>query len=146
MLRCVQTAKLIYGREPDLLCADLAEKDFGRYEGKNFEELRMDTEYMKWLESGGTLPFPAGEAEEAFILRSRRGFETMMDLLLKTECRSAAFLIHGGTIMAILSGYAAKKKGFYDWQTENGNGYSIRLDENSWKAGKKEIMEMERLW
>lgn len=146
MLRCIQTAKLIYGREPDLFCTDLAEKDFGRCEGKNFEELCTDPEYMRWLESGGTLPFPAGEPEDEFILRSRSGFETMTDLLLETGCKSAAFLVHGGTIMAILSGYAAEKKGFYDWQTENGNGYRIRLNEDAWKAGKKEIMEMEKLW
>ena len=40
MLRCRQTARLLFQKEPDLICENFREKDFGRFEGKNYEELR----------------------------------------------------------------------------------------------------------
>ncbi len=61
MLRCRQTARLLFQKEPDLICENFREKDFGRFEGKNYEELKDDPGYQRWLDSNGTIPFPEGE-------------------------------------------------------------------------------------
>lgn len=40
MKRCVQTAELLFERNP-ILIPEWKEMDFGQFEGKNYEELRM---------------------------------------------------------------------------------------------------------
>lgn len=37
--------------------ADFRECDFGIFEGKNYEELKENRDYQRWLDSGGVLPF-----------------------------------------------------------------------------------------
>ena len=123
-------------KEPDLICENFREKDFGRFEGKNYEELKDDPGYQRWLDSNGTIPFPEGEGQEAFLERTRHGFEQMMEHLMDLQCREAAFVVHGGTIMAVLSAFSQTGGEFYDWQVSNGSGYSAIAEEGSWRQGK----------
>ena len=145
MLRCKQTARLLFQKEPDLICENFREKDFGRFEGKNYEELKDDPGYQRWLDSNGTIPFPEGEGQEAFLERTRHGFEQMMEHLMDLQCREAAFVVHGGTIMAVLSAFSQTGGDFYDWQVSNGSGYSAIAEEESWRQGKKQLTEIEKL-
>lgn len=34
---------------------------------KNYEELKDDPGYQRWLDSNGTIPFPEGEGQETFL-------------------------------------------------------------------------------
>ena len=145
MLRCRQTARLLFQKEPDLICENFREKDFGRFEGKNYEELKDDPGYQRWLDSNGTIPFPEGEGQETFFERTRLGFEQMMEHLMDLQCREAAFVVHGGTIMAVLSAFSQTGGEFYDWQVSNGSGYSAIAEEESWRQGKKQLTEIEKL-
>ena len=53
MLRCRQTAEVLFGREPDAVCSLLCETDFGTFEGKNYEELRMTRTIRNgWIPTG----------------------------------------------------------------------------------------------
>lgn len=146
LLRCIQTTERIYGRKPDILCPSFREKDFGRFEGKNYEELKTDPAYQRWLDSNGTLPFPEGESQEAFQTRCTEGFEELAERLILCSCKRAALIVHGGTMMALLSYYFDGESSFYDWQAENGNGYRMHLDEAEWTAGRKKLTEIEKLW
>ena len=38
--------------------------NFGAYEGKNYEDLKNDSYYQKWIDSNGTLPIPEGESQQ----------------------------------------------------------------------------------
>ena len=49
------------------------EMNFGAYEGKNYEDLKNDSYYQKWIDSNGTLPFPEGESQQEYIKRCQRG-------------------------------------------------------------------------
>lgn len=60
MKRCLETTKLIYPDKNIITDNDLTECDFGSFEGKNYDELNGDEYYQKWIDSGGTLPFPDG--------------------------------------------------------------------------------------
>lgn len=145
MLRCRQTAEQLFQREPDLLCEDFREMDFGRFEGKNYEELKDDPSYQRWLDSNGTLPFPEGEGQDAFCERTCLGFERVMKKLMDDHCEETAFVVHGGTIMAILSAYSESGSIFYDWQVQNGSGYVMTAEEDCWRQGKKQLTEIEKL-
>lgn len=126
MLRCIETSQLIYpGKEP-IIYEDLREMDFGVLEGKNYKELQDHDFYRRWVKSGGNLPIPRGEGKEGFCRRCSRGFE----LAIKncSENKTLAFVVHGGTIMAILDKYALPHKEYYEWQVGNGECIILELE------------------
>ena len=48
-------------------------------------------------------------------------------------------VIHGGTIMSILDGFAVPHRDYFDWQVKNLEGYEIETDEKQWVIGSHEI-------
>lgn len=120
MKRCVRTAEIIYSDVKKIVTDDLREYDFGRFEGKTFEEAVTDPEYKKWLDSGGNKPFPGGESHEDF---KRRVVETVGKIIAENPDTNIAFVVHGGTIMAVMQSLFGG--GFYDYMIENGGGYII---------------------
>lgn len=153
MKRCVQTAEILFRRKP-VLIPEWKEMDFGQFEGKNYEELKDNPDYQKWIDSNGTLPFPGGEPREQFIRRSMEGFDRMMsDILIKSEkntriqngtetqdlknnCETeipVVAVVHGGTIMAVLSSLTGGE--YFDFQVKNGEGYETVLEwiQGRWK-------------
>ncbi len=128
MKRCVQTAELIYGRVPAVLVEEWKEIDFGRFEGKTWRELEGDPDYQKWIDSGGTLPFPNGESRDVFIERCTDGFTHFCKGLLgrRPLPEAVALIVHGGTIMALLSSFSAGD--YYSYQCKCAEGYRCELD------------------
>ena len=125
MKRCRETALCLYpGRTPEIL-PEMKEVDFGRFEGRNHQELDGDPEYQAWIDSGGKAGFPDGEGADEFTDRSMRAFRDMLHRLPKAadEVVSAAVVCHGGNIMAILSSLTGES--FFDHQAKNGEGYEL---------------------
>ena len=113
MKRCVQTAKRIWGTDlsgcPIVLEPLMRECDFGQFEGKTYEQLKKNAAYIKWLKSGG--------------------------ITIARHVKYAAFVVHGGTIMAVMHALYEEKKDFYNWQVENGSGYLVSVSEKEWENG-----------
>lgn len=132
MRRCRETARLLYPLVPKKEIPEWVEMDFGDFEGKNYEDLKDDEHYQAWIDSNGTLPFPNGESREAFIKRCMQGMDRMMQLL--QEERKVAVIVHGGTIMALLSSLCGGE--YFDYQVRNGEGFVCSLkkgkDEEKW--------------
>lgn len=132
MKRCIQTAELLYpGKEP-LCVAAFREMDFGEFEGRNYRELQGDERYQAWVDSGGVTAFPGGESREAFIARCREGLFSFLEELEKAKKRPRhiAAVVHGGTIMALLSSFDTQTldgRNYYDYQCANGEGYTGML-------------------
>lgn len=145
MKRCIQTAELIYPEVQIQQESLLKECDFGIFEGKTYEELKDRAEYQAWLDSGGTIAFPEGEEQKEFRSRCVRGMLRQVDRLCKENVESAAFVVHGGTIMAALEQLAEDQKDFYHWQVENGGGYSMHVDEEEWKSGVHRFRKIQKL-
>lgn len=98
---------------PARVCADLRECDFGRYEGKNYDQLKDEAAYQEWLDSGGTIPFPDGEDPMVFCARSREAFAAIAASVAKRHPGGTlAIVCHGGTIMAILEAFSGSAPGF----------------------------------
>ena len=141
MKRCLETCAVLYPGQEIRQIEDLKEIDFGRFEGKNYMELSGDPEYQAWIDSNGTLPFPEGEDRDSFMLRSLSGFGKLMEVLQKesqketqkessesweeTEPIKVAAVVHGGTIMSILSNLFGGD--YYDYQVGNGEGYECHI-------------------
>ena len=145
MKRCIQTAELIYPKNQVTQEELLKECDFGIFEGKTYEELKDKAEYQAWLDSGGTIAFPEGEEQKEFRSRCVRGMLCQVNRLCKENVESAAFVVHGGTIMAVLEQLAEDQKDFYHWQVENGGGYRMLVDEEEWKSGVHRFYEIQKL-
>lgn len=146
MKRCLETAALLYPGIPVIKQTSLRECDFGRFEGKNYQDLTDDPEYQYWIDHNGMSPFPGGEDVHAFQKRCVEGFRHCMEELQESEYfgnayeiekqnsaktssnRSVAFVVHGGTVMSVLAAYGLPTGDYYDFQVKNGEGYQTVWD------------------
>lgn len=150
MKRCIETAHILYPKQEPIIIPEWIEMDFGVFEGKNYMDLQGDKQYQEWIDSNGMLPFPDGENREAFILRCEKGFEKMFKRLLKVEetwrkeseaqeqrkvqgksdskkeIKTVVAIVHGGTIMALLSRYYGGE--YFDYQVSCGGGYAGKVE------------------
>lgn len=139
MRRCRETAEILYPGREQIVIPALREIDFGDFEGKNAAELLADpaSGYQEWIDSGGRMAFPHGEARADFIVRSRRGFAEMMKMCTEQDSSDrvfcAAAVVHGGTIMAILSGLCGGD--YYDYMCRNGEGYQVDVQRKGRHCG-----------
>lgn len=127
LARCLQTAALIYPAQRPVIIQDLREMDFGQFENRNYQDLQHEQAYQKWLASGGNTSFPNGEHPQDFRKRCQKAFLQAMTSLVG-QPHSAAFVVHGGTIMAILSRFAENPAAYFSYMTDNGNGYSCTYE------------------
>ena len=132
MKRCLETAQILYPDKEARIIPEWEEMDFGAFEGKNYTDLKDDVRYQAWIDSNGTLPFPEGESREEFIKRCEQGFYRMLTCFLKTVderqngTKTIGLIVHGGTIMALLSSYYCGE--YFDYQVANGKGYICMLE------------------
>ncbi|MGO5051564.1 histidine phosphatase family protein [Lachnospiraceae bacterium LCP25S3_G4] len=145
MLRCRQTADYIYPNVKQYVVEGLKECHFGTFENHNYEELKNDKMYQQWLSSNGAMAFPKGEDVKSFKKRCRTGFEQAISYLIDHNIEEAAFVVHGGTIMAIMESYGYPKKKFYERQVGNGCGFVLTIDVKKWKLGEKIAVEEYKL-
>ena len=139
MIRCTQTAGILFPGKKLNIIDELAECDFGEFENKNYQELDGNEHYQSWIDSGGLLPFPGGESREACKSRNLRGFDKAVNGCIRSHVAEAALVIHGGTIMNIMEEYADIRKPFYEWHVKNGGGYEVELDERMWQNGRRQL-------
>jgi len=123
MKRCIQTAGIIYSGKPIRIVDNFRECDFGEFEGRNYDELKDNPAYQAWLASGGELSFPGGESRKGFSERCVKAFQSTAAAL---SAGNYAFIIHGGTIMAIMEHFTNGQ--YYDFQAQNGKGFILNAD------------------
>ena len=140
LVRCRQTAELLFPELSQIAVPGLRECDFGAFEYKNYEELNGNPEYQKWIDSYGACGFPGGETKEEFTERCGKAF---LQVIHSTEEERLLFVVHGGTIMALLDAFSSPHGDYYDWQVKNGEGFrGILVEEVGKKVRIEEITEM----
>lgn len=158
MSRCKMTCDILFPDKVYTVIDEFHEMDFGSFEMKNYQELKDNAYYQRWIDSNGTIAFPEGESRQEFVLRCMSGFDK---ILSKTCCCvesdsirlinsplkitidnkndnvyiknnnqvlkmiSITAVVHGGTIMAILS--SLNKDEYYNYQCKNAEGYICRF-------------------
>lgn len=130
MRRCVETAEILYPDITPVIIKEFTETDFGLFEGKNYEELMQDKKlaplYQAWIDGEGKTPFPEGESLEQMRRRCAAAFEKLLPMLARS--RHTALVVHGGTIMSIMSSFVTPKEEYYACQCANAEGYLCRLE------------------
>ena len=137
MIRCTQTAGILFPGKKLNIIDELVECDFGEFENKNYLELAGNKHYQAWIDSGGLLPFPGGESREEFKRRNVIGFQKAVSGCIRGRLSIASLVVHGGTIMNIMEEYADQDRSFYDWHVKNGKGFKVEIDTELWKNGRK---------
>jgi len=134
LLRCRETAEIIYPNREQIVIDNLREMNFGIFENKCHDELKEDAYYKAWMETGGRVAMPKGEELESFLNRIKKGFEQVLfyayDYCIKEEKNeiNVSAIIHGGSMMALQSSLGIR--GFYDKIYDNGECLKIRVETN----------------
>lgn len=133
MKRCKQTAEGLNLWTPKKLlehnCAALVEEvrlrecNFGLFENKNYLELKDEPLYQKWIDSNGAMDFPRGDNFQQWKTGCVQAFYFHVKKAEEQACEQIIFVIHGGSIMAIMEQYDEEKKGYYDYHVNNADGY-----------------------
>lgn len=136
MRRCIRTLELLYpGAEPQVV-QDLAECDFGDFEGKTLDELKDDNAFRDWNMKLGKSAPPNGEGGAEFQTRCCAAFERIVDQLLRSGTTRAVLVAHGGTLMYILGTYGFPRRPFFEWMTGNGMGFEVVITPQLWMSTK----------
>ena len=132
--RCTETMRLLYPEAKPILIDGFRECSFGAWEGKTAKEIAAkDPAFASWISGEGKeVTPPGGENGGAFLQRTCAAFEKVVHGLMTSGISSAVLVAHGGTIMSILSAYGLPRAQFYDWMTDSGCGYSMRITPGLW--------------
>lgn len=124
MLRCLETAEILFPGKAVKSINGFRETDFGRFEYKTYDELKNDESYRAWLDSSGALAPPDGESRDEVKARVLSAFDSV---LRETSARAglAAIVAHGGTIMTLMHALALPEREYYDWQVKNCQGFLV---------------------
>ncbi len=132
MKRAVQTAMIKFPNAERIVCDDLREMDFGDFEGRGYEDLKQDSTYQNWVDSGGTLQCPNGEKMSDFSQRICLAFDGIVRQASSEGEKRLVIVAHGGSLMAILGQYGRPERPYYEWYVENCCGYRAEIIESNW--------------
>lgn len=122
-IRTRETAQLLFPDAEITEVKALDEMDFGEFEGKNYADLQSDPRYTQWVEGGCISACPGGESREEFSRRVCDAFKRLVYKRAACGDEKTAFVVHGGTIMAIMARYALPQKDYFTYQLKNCRGY-----------------------
>ena len=126
MLRCRQTAAVLFEGFEEIPMDEFTEYDFGDFEGKTAEELEIVPEYLEWTSGKISAP-PNGETTEDFVKRLALGLNMVVRDMMHKGIRESAIVMHGGAIMMLLSACAVPRRRSVEWTSDNGRGYSLLI-------------------
>ena len=132
LMRCRQTAELLWPGVEETVVDELRESDFGPFEGKNHEELKDDALYQAWIGRAPGRPdfadMPVGESAEQVTARVSVGLGKLAADAAARSYRRVGVVSHGGAIMALLTKYGRPERDYYGWMCPNCGGFRMALD------------------
>ncbi len=123
--RTRMTASLLFPRAEQLPLSGFDEMDFGAFEGRTADEMASDGDYRRWVAGGCLGCCPGGEGMAGFQARVAHTFTGMLACL--SGAPALAMVVHGGTLMALLSLYADPPADYFSGMVHPGEGYRAVL-------------------
>jgi len=133
-VRTRQTARLLFRNAHLTALAGRNEMDFGDFEGRNAYDMRQDAAYRAWVDDNCAGPCPGGESRSLYNRRTEEAFDEAMQQAFLEKRRNAVFVVHGGTIMAIMDRLALPKRSYFDWQISGGECIAATASKKSWPS------------
>lgn len=142
MLRCKQTAAVLFPEREITAVENLKEYDFGAFEGKTATELEHNPDFINWA-SGKVSATPDGEDNADFVKRLCIGLNQIVLDMLEKGTTSSAVIMHGGAIMMLLAATAVPRHQPVEWTADNGRGYSLLITPSLYhKSGIVEVFDI----
>ena len=139
MLRAEQTLDVIYGNVQRKPIANLSEMNFGRWECKTFDELKLEPEFDEWMNcTDNSFVFPEGDSILTFYERVEKGFDELLGLHRLKELShrhsgtdaTSVIVCHGGVISACMERYfPGDRENFWQWIPAPGRGFTLYLED-----------------
>ena len=139
MLRAEQTLDVIYGNVQRKPIANLSEMNFGRWECKTFDELKLEPEFDEWMNcTDNSFVFPEGDSILTFYERVEKGFDELLGLHRLKELShrhsgkdaTSVIVCHGGVISACMERYfSGDRENFWQWIPAPGKGFTLYLED-----------------
>ena len=126
LCRTAQTANILFPDVATVPVQQLCEMDFGRFEGKTYDELKDNPDYRAWLESGQSTSCPGGEKRDAFVARCVTAFRDILSREMAAGSSEVFMVLHGGTLMAVLSELALPEKPYFEWHVPHCGGMLLK--------------------
>ena len=130
LIRCAQTADLLWPDAEKTVISQLRETDFGPFEGKNHEELKDDPLYQQWITTADFAKIPVGESAEAAVERASEGLRLLLADAKEHGYERVGVVSHGGTLMGLLWRFGRPERDYYNWMCANCGGYRARVQED----------------
>lgn len=142
MLRCRQTAGVLYPGMDITELEELREYDFGEFENKTAAQLEGHPAFSAWTSGKLTAP-PGGEDNQEFIKRLCIGLNKAVCDMMENGITESAIIMHGGAMMMLLAATAVPRRKTVEWTSDNGRGYSIRITPSLYhSSGIVEVYEL----
>ncbi len=142
MLRCRQTAAVLYPDKEIIPVPNLTEYDFGSFEGKTAAQLEGDPAFTEWAAGKRTAP-PEGEENSDFIKRLCVGLNQIVLHMIESGKTSAGVIMHGGAIMMLLAAAAVPRRRPVEWTSDPGKGYTLLITPSLYhKSGVVEVYDI----
>ncbi|KAB2328599.1 hypothetical protein F7731_25105 [Cytobacillus depressus] len=135
--RCLETAKMLFPDNQPHPHSEFREMNFGAWEGKTYEDLKLDPEYQTWLADPFSTKPPDGESFKEFSERVDSGWKMVTDAILSASLKKVAIVTHGGVIRTFLSKWAPEEMDFWDWQAHHGKGYELIWTQDGLRRGER---------
>ena len=127
MLRCRQTAAVLFPDMEITAVDDIKEYDFGDFEGKTAHQLDGDPAFHEWASGKRTAP-PGGEENSDFIKRLSVGLNRIVVDMIEKGKTNGGVIMHGGAIMMLLASCAVPRHKPVEWTADHGRGYTILIN------------------
>ena len=137
LCRTGQTASRIFPDAEQVVVNDLAEMNFGTFEGRNYVEMEHDPDYRAWVEVGCEGRCPGGESRGEFCDRVCGAFSTLVEDAVARKSPLLVIVAHGGVQMAVMERFALPERGYFDWNAPCGGGFVLDWEEDLWQSGRK---------
>ena len=137
LCRTGQTAARIFPGAKQVAVKELAEMDFGAFEGRNYVEMEHDPDYRAWVEGGCEGRCPGGESRGEFCDRVCGAFSALVEEAAARQAPHLVIVAHGGVQMAVMERFALPERGYFDWNAPCGGGYVLDWEEDLWRSGRK---------
>ena len=134
--RTWQTAERLFPGARQVVVKDLAEMDFGVFEGRNYAEMEGDVEYRAWVDGGCEGRCPGGESRGKFCERVCAAFSALT-AEAAGEGSPLVIVAHGGVQMAVMERFALPERGYFDWNAPCGGGYVLEWEKDLWRSRRK---------
>ena len=129
LIRANETLEIIKPNVKYLKYDSLQEYNFGEFTFKNYEDLKDDDSYKKWIsDDTGDVSCPNGEDRNGFKKRILTGINEIIEKYKKHD--SVFIVCHGGVIATLMEIFFEGERNFYEWHPKNGNGYKIIFSHN----------------